>query len=252
MIPKCNLHTHTLYCDGRHSVEEMVIAAIAEGCKTLGFSGHSPRPDNPWWCMAEPKLPRYIEDVKRCAAEYADKIEIVLGIEVDSHSVMDTTGFEYVIGSAHAIEKDGSYYDVDGTEDEMQETVKEQFGGDIFAYVKEYYDELCRLPEKQRFDIVGHFDLITKYNENFKYFDVNDPRYRKMALDTLDVFLEKDYIFEMNTGAISRGYRKQAYPADFILKRMVEKGAKIMLNSDCHARNAILFYFEDSSNVAQW
>ena len=37
---KQNLHTHTLYCDGKDSVEEMVRAAIDKGFTTLGFSGH--------------------------------------------------------------------------------------------------------------------------------------------------------------------------------------------------------------------
>ena len=39
-----DLHTHTTYCDGQHTTEEMVLAAINKGMKRIGFSGHSPRP----------------------------------------------------------------------------------------------------------------------------------------------------------------------------------------------------------------
>ena len=245
------MHAHTVYCDGKNTVEEMVLSAIDAGCKTFGFSDHAPRPDKLWWCMSDEDMPKYIRDVKECAKKYADKIEVVLGIEFDSHSVIDISEFEYVIGSVHAIKKGGELYDVDCEERVMLDIVNNIYGGDQFAYVRDYYDEVCRLPEKVKCDIVGHFDLVTKYNEGCKYFDVSDERYRKMALESLDVLLEKDYIFEINTGAISRGYRTEPYPADFILRRMVEKGAKIMLNSDSHAKEAVVFHFEQSLEYAR-
>ena len=38
---KVNLHTHTCFCDGKNTPEEMVISAIEKGMDVLGFSGHS-------------------------------------------------------------------------------------------------------------------------------------------------------------------------------------------------------------------
>ena len=38
---KANFHTHTTYCDGKNTPEEMVQAAIALGMTAIGFSGHS-------------------------------------------------------------------------------------------------------------------------------------------------------------------------------------------------------------------
>ena len=35
-----NFHTHTTYCDGKETAEQMVQAAIAKGFTRLGFSGH--------------------------------------------------------------------------------------------------------------------------------------------------------------------------------------------------------------------
>ena len=55
----------------------------------------------------------------------------------------------------------------------------------------------------------------------------------------------------MNTGAISRGYRKDPYPADFILKRMAEKGVRVMLNSDAHSASAIFTHFDESTELAR-
>ena len=36
-----NYHTHTTYCDGANTPEELVLEAIRLGCPELGFSGHS-------------------------------------------------------------------------------------------------------------------------------------------------------------------------------------------------------------------
>ena len=38
---KSNFHTHTYFCDGKDSPEEMVLSAIERGFTTLGFSIHS-------------------------------------------------------------------------------------------------------------------------------------------------------------------------------------------------------------------
>jgi histidinol-phosphatase (PHP family) len=101
------------------------------------------------------------------------------------------------------------------------------------------------------FDIVGHFDLVTKYNEGFKYFDIYEDRYKKLALDALDALLGHGYIFEINSGAVARGYRKTAYPADFILRRLAEKGEKIMINSDTHTTDTILFGYDTALEFAR-
>ena len=36
-----NFHTHTTFCDGKDTPEQMVLAAIQKGFSALGFSGHA-------------------------------------------------------------------------------------------------------------------------------------------------------------------------------------------------------------------
>ena len=36
-----NLHTHSTFCDGIHTPEQMVQFALQKGFTSLGFSGHS-------------------------------------------------------------------------------------------------------------------------------------------------------------------------------------------------------------------
>ena len=58
-------------------------------------------------------------------------------------------------------------------------------------------------------------------------------------------------IFEINTGAIGRGYRTVPYPSEEILHVIRECGGKITYSSDCHNASAIAIGFEDSVALAK-
>ena len=39
-----NYHTHTTFCDGQNTAEEVVLSAIDKGFSSIGFSGHGTTP----------------------------------------------------------------------------------------------------------------------------------------------------------------------------------------------------------------
>ena len=51
-------------------------------------------------------------------------------------------------------------------------------------------------------------------------------------------------VFEINTGAISRGWRTDAYPATEIRQYIRDHGGKMILSSDAHQKENICFQFE--------
>ena len=57
-----NLHTHTTYCDGINSAEEMVQAAIAKRFDTLSFSGHGPVKDP--YAMSIEGTRQYVNEIR--------------------------------------------------------------------------------------------------------------------------------------------------------------------------------------------
>ena len=59
-----NAHTHTTYCDGKNSAEEMVQAAIARGFRCLGFSCHSYTPFDERYCLSPGATGRYIREIR--------------------------------------------------------------------------------------------------------------------------------------------------------------------------------------------
>ena len=62
-----NFHTHTTYCDGKNTAEEMILAAINQGFTVLGFSGHSHTSIDPSYCMTTDETRRYINELKALA-----------------------------------------------------------------------------------------------------------------------------------------------------------------------------------------
>ena len=58
-------------------------------------------------------------------------------------------------------------------------------------------------------------------------------------------------VFEINSGAISRGYRTFPYPSMNILKYIAEHKGKVILSSDSHQKETIMYKFEESEKIAK-
>lgn len=250
-IPKSNLHTHTVFGDGKNTPEENVLKAIALGMNTIGFSEHSQLECGKDWSLSEDGERQYRAEISRLKQVYGDQIEILLGIEQDILSLSSPFGWDYVIGSVHMIPKDGIYHPVDLEKDALFRVVKEYFNGDFYSFTKEYYALVAQVYQRTSCDIVGHFDLVTKFNEGGALFEENNPRYLKYAMEALDALLEKDVIFEINTGAISRGYRRAPYPAPIFLQRIAEKRGRVTFSSDSHQKEWLLTGYREALQYAR-
>lgn len=120
---------------------------------------------------------------------------------------------------------------------------------DTDALFEAYFATVGALYEKTRCDIVAHFDLITKFNEDGKLFDTSHPRYQAAVHAALDRLCETPARFEINTGAMSRGYRTAPYPEADIIAEIQRKGQQFVFSSDCHARENLLFGWEQCSKL---
>ena len=243
-----NYHTHTTYCDGADTPEELVLEAIRLGCPEIGFSGHSHLTEDTC-SMSEAGTLAYCREITRLKEKYRDCITVRLGIEQDIFSVIDRSLFDYVIGAVHYVEKDGYLFAVDEGMDILLRAVNTAFGGDFYAYVEAYYDLVGSLYERTRCDVIAHFDLITKYNEGSDLFDPEHPRYLAAADRALERLMACPVLLEVNTGAMARGYRSEPYPAPRFLQRWLEAGKELIFSSDCHDRRFLLYGFEDLKGI---
>ena len=251
MTVTSNFHTHTTYCDGKSTPEETVQAAIEKGMTALGFSGHAYTPFDASFCMSLENTKKYKTEIVRLKEKYAGQIEIYCGLEMDYFSEADTDGFDFLIGSVHYVEKDGAYFSVDESTQTFQETVRRVYQGDYYAFAEDYFNLVSRVVEKTKADIIGHFDLITKFNEGEKLFSESCPRYVNAWDAALRSLIPLGKPFEINTGAMQRGFRSAPYPSVPILKKIKEYGGKILISSDCHQADAVDFAFDAAVSAAR-
>ena len=236
-----NLHTHTTYCDGSNTPREMVDAALAKGFQTLGFSGHAYTAFDPLYCMTPLGMRAYKDEVRSLGDEYMGRIQIYLGIENDACDPQPCDGLDYVIGSSHYLPLHGIYHALDNTPEMMQACIN-AFGGAL-SMARAYYRQLSQYALQEQPDIIGHFDIITKFNANNRIFDADSPAYQRIAFEALDAVVESGAIVEVNTGGMARGFTTTPYPAPFLLKRLLELGAPIVVNSDAHAAGMLDAHF---------
>ena len=245
-----NLHTHTDFCDGVDSADAMVKRAVSMGYKSLGFSGHSYAPFDVPNCMTEQGTGEYVSEILRLREKYRDKIQIYLGIEQDMMYKMIEYPYDYVIGSMHYIKIGDEYVSVDYTDAIAENAVKKYFSGDWYRYCEAYYASVKDVAKITGCNIVGHFDLVTKFNEGNKYFDENSYKYRASAIEALRAVAQDCNLFEINTGGIYRRKRSAPYPADFLLRELHKIGGEIVFSSDSHDEKSLGFMFFEASELA--
>jgi len=239
-----DLHTHTTYSDGTTSAEEMVLAAIERGLDEIGISDHSYTDFDLSYCIKKEQIPAYIAEIAALKEKYEGKIRVLCGVEQDLFSKETTAPYDYAIGSAHYVYAKGEYHPLDVKKERFVKICEECFAGDYYALAEQYFDSLQAFADRADISIIGHFDLVTKYNEGNVLFDEADPRYLAAAKRCIDRLAAANKTFEINTGAIARGYRTTPYPGKLLLAYIKEKGCPLILSSDAHAPRNIAFCFD--------
>lgn len=246
-----DFHAHTTYCDGKAAPSEMVAAAVGRGLHAFGLSGHAKTDIPNDWCMTEEGTALYLRDIAELKRKYNGIIQLYAGLEVDYFSPA-TPACDYRIGSVHFVRTENGFIPVDESRKTVAEAVKKEFHGDPYSYTSVYYETLAGVVEKTNADIIGHFDVVAKFNNSEStLFDEDDTRYTKAALGALHELVRFGKPFELNTGAYSRSKRKTPYPAPFILRELNRLGGRIILSSDAHDTQGICARFPEATEYAR-
>ena len=242
-----DFHVHTTYSDGANTPEEMVRAAIEKNMSAIGFSDHAHTAFDESYCMKKDAAESYRGEIEALKEKYRSSIRVLCGIEQDYYSDVPTSGCDYVIGSVHYLKAGEEYIPVDEDADTLFAASVRFFGGDIYALAEEYFRTAAGVVEKTGADLIGHFDLISKFNEQVPMFDEHHPRYIAAWKAAADALLKTGVPFEINTGAMSRGYKSGPYPSPEIQQYIRERGGKFILSGDSHSAETLCFAFEKLS-----
>ena len=234
-MEKRDLHVHTMFSDGNDRPETLIEAALKLGYTAIGFADHSPTSFDMSWCMPHAVLSSYRLLCSELKEKYRDRIEVLCGIEQDYYADDPAKGYDFVIGSVHYVLADGEYCPVDDGSEYLKRAADAHFGGDVYALCEAYFATVADVVSKTGATIIGHFDLVAKYNERDPLFDESHPRYVAAWQKAADALLATGVPFERNFGAVTRGIRSVPYPAPAIEKYLLARGASLLDASDAHS-----------------
>lgn len=237
-------HVHTARCGHAEGLMmEYISRARAVGLLELGFADHLPllTGEDATLTMPASELSGYVREVSRLADE-SDDIAIKLGIEADylpgredeTGALISSYSFDYVIGSVHFI---------DGWGFDDSRNIEGYAKRDIYDIYNDYYGLVASAAASGMFDIIGHLDLVKKYNFRPER-DVSD-----IIEETISAIKDAGVCIEINTA----GLRKPAgefYPSAAILALCAKAGIPLTLGSDAHSPGQVGMDFDRALRLA--
>src|SRR5688572_12483035 len=224
-------------------LEDVVQAAIDAGFSTYGLSEHAPRFRREHLYPEEQHLDvgdlldifrRYVARASALRDRVSDRLELLIGFETEALPVADwpdkmralrrSAPFDYIVGSVPSI--GDSWIDLNV---ETSERVARENGG-WEALRCAYLDRRAELVQALRPEIVGHVDLIRR-------FEPPEFRFSEHALEHAERVLEaaraSGSALEVNAAPVRRGFGP-AYPGPQVLARACEMGVAVTLGDDSH------------------
>ncbi|MBR1512931.1 MAG: histidinol-phosphatase [Bacteroidales bacterium] len=269
-----NLHTHSVYSDGKSQPREIVEEAVRQGLTTLGFSEHSPLPFDNNFSVKAADMPKYVAEIAQLKADFKNKIDLYCALEADYITGVSETfavtkekyHLDYLIGGVHLVINPAfrqaqrpspakvpepvegptlaeNIWFIDGPKWEVyDEGLQKFFDGDIRRAVRRFYEQSNEMIENEQFDIIAHFDKIKMHNRE-RYFHENEPWYRKLALETLDLIREKGLVMEVNTRGIYKKRYNGFYPSPWLMEEAHKMGIPALISADAHHFSEITLEF---------
>jgi len=245
LMQNFNLHTHSIYSDGKSQPREIVEEAVRQGLKTLGFSEHSPLPFDNTFSVKSADMPRYVAEIAQLKAEFKNKIDIYCGLEADYITgvsepfavTKEKYHLDYLIGGVHLVGQSAHPDDIwfiDGPKWEIyDEGLQRFFDGDIRRAVRRFYEQTNEMIEREPFDIIAHFDKIKMHNRE-RYFHEDEPWYRALAFETLDLIREKGLVMEVNVRGLYKKRYNGFYPSPWLMEEACKMGVPAIISADAH------------------
>jgi histidinol-phosphatase (PHP family) len=245
-MKRFNHHTHSYFCDGSSAPEEYADEAIRLGFSTLGFSSHAPVPFMNTFALKEERRPEYQHAIRELQKNYAGRLEIYLGLEIDFIPGLSRDfdffrkdmRLDFVIGGIHLVksenEEEGLWF-IDGPNFEKYDIgLKEVFHDDIRKGVKAYYHSVCEMITEQKPDIVAHVDKIKMHNGG-RFFREDEPWYVALVDEAIEVIAQSGCIIEINSRGIYKKRCPDLFPSLAILKKLNRLKVPITFSTDAHA-----------------
>ena len=249
----CDYHVHTDYSDdSTYLMEDVVKDGIKKGLSEICFTDHvdygikydwdDPRAfqTRDGMCFANVNYHEYAKEIAELKEKYKNQITLKMGLEfgIQTHTIekyqklFHEYPFDFIILSIHQVE------------DQEFWTQDFQKGKTQLEYNMRYYQEMLEVVKTYKdYSVLGHMDLITRYDLN----GVIDFAYiQDIVKDILEIVIKDGKGIEINTSYHRYGL-KDMTPSRNILKLYKELGGQIItIGSDSHQPDHLGAYIEEA------
>lgn len=239
-------------------LSEVVAAAFAAGFTTYGLSEHCPRGQPEFLYPEEADLgveglsrqfEDYVKEARSLQREYAGRMEVLVGFETEvlppngwasaMRSLRREHGFDYIVGSVHSV---GDRW-IDFSPEMTRKAAEECGGWDALCVA--YFDQLADLIQTLEPEVVGHVDLVRK-------FEGHDIEFPPAVMRRVDRVLESarsvGAALEVNAAPVRRGFGP-VYPCPQILRRARQMEVPVTLGDDSHGPEEVGKRLDASRNA---
>jgi len=237
-----DFHVHSSFSeDCEVAMEDMVKAAIEKGIRELCFTEHIDKdyPDRDWTFDLD--LNKYRLKIQEMQSTFGHKIKIRKGVELgvqphvldDYRRIVDEEPFDFIICSMHATKgfdlHSGKFFEAKSLDQ---------------AY-EEYYSELLAcIRDFDRFSILGHLDLVTRYK-----YEPGVKSFLDIIEEIFKLIIPNGQGIEINTSGFYYGIGR-VLPSVDILKLYREMGGEILtIGSDAHKPERLGEYYDHAVDV---
>lgn len=219
-------HMHTCFSDdSTYEMEDEVKKAISLGIDEICFTEHV---DYGVKTDLNCDYTAYIKEFEKCKEKYKNQITLKLGIEfgMQEHTIdefqrdFDRYDFDFVILSCHQVDNK-EFWTQDFQRGKSQQEYNEKYYEEILKVIKKYDD----------YSVLGHLDMITRYDNEGKY---PFERIKNIVIEILTHVIAHGKGIEVNTSSFRYGL-DDLTPSREILTLYRELGGTIItIGSDTH------------------
>lgn len=246
-------HVHSAFSDDSiYPMEEVIQDAIALGLDEICFTDHVDYGIKDDWDslieiryrgkepLANVDYPVYVSTINEMQLKYGKDIKIKMGLEfgMQMHTIhqfeklYERYAFDFILLSIHQVE-DKEFWTQDFQKGRSQDEV-----------MKRYYEEMLKLVKNYKnYSVLGHMDLITRYDKNGKY---PFEKISDIVEEILKIVIADGKGVEVNTSSHRYGLNDLT-PSKDILKLYQKLGGKIItLGSDSHKKEDLGAYIRET------
>ena len=256
-------HVHTSYSDdSEYPMEEVVKDAISFGLDEICFTDHVDYGVKRDWddprgmtyrrggagepermALANVDYPRYATEIAALREKYKDQITLKMGIEfgIQTHTIpqyeklFSVWPFDFIILSVHQVE-DKEFWTQDFQRGRTQTEYNLRYYEEILALVQQYH----------HYSVLGHMDLISRYDKAGPF---SFEKIRPIVKEILKTIIFDGKGIEVNTSCYRYGLNDLT-PSTDILRLYRDLGGRIItIGSDSHRKEHLGAYIAETLNI---